>query len=123
MSDLMTLRVQEGGPYSDGITYRNYEFHGYENGRAAYECGDTSIKIDAVPSLVIAEGQYKYGAELLANVYLDDAALQRIEPRNNSRYVRLQVWIAPADNIETAEALEHMATQIRANAAAKEHYA
>ena len=124
LNDLVWIKTKHGGPYSNGMLYRNYQFEGYADGRAACEIGDTSVKLEGTPNLVLAEGQVKYNAcELFANVWVKSSELVRMEERNSSHYSRLQVWLAPGDDVHTAEALEHIAAQIRANAAAKEHHA
>lgn len=123
LNDLVWIKTKHGGPYSHGMLYRNYQFEGYPDGRAAYEVGDTSVKLDGTPNLVLAEGQVKYNScELFANVWAKSTELLRVEERNHDAYVRLQVWLAPGDDVHTAEALEHLASQIRANAAAKEQH-
>ncbi len=107
------VRKQDNG-YAAGITFHHWEIPTYANGRSEYAVGSDKAFLDGVPSLTIALDQYKYGDELLVNVYTDE--LPRVVERNPSPWNRLQVYLGPADDVRVAEMLEDVARLIRQRA-------
>lgn len=107
------VRKQDDG-YAAGITFHHWEIPTYANGRSEYAVGSDKSFLDGVPSLTVALDQYKYGDELLVNVYT--GAEPRVVERNPSPWNRLQVYLGPADDVRVAEMLEDVARLIRQRA-------
>ena len=96
------------GDMAHGITFDMWEREMKNcRGEAAYE--DKKFHLDGKVSLTLAQNQYKYGDELIAQVY-GNAGIFR--ERRASNYCRVQVYLGKAD-LETAKALEDIAKAIR----------
>jgi hypothetical protein len=100
------------GDMAHGITFDMWE-RSMKNcrGEAAYD--DKKFHLDGKVSLTLAQNQYKYGDELIAQVYGTDGVFRQ---RRAGRYSRVQVYLGKAD-LDTAEALEDIARTIRQKAA------
>jgi len=97
------------GDMAHGITFWMWERR-VANGRGEATHQERKLHIDGPVSLTVAEGQHRYGDELIAQVYSKD--LGRVEKRRADGYQRVQVFLGPAD-LATAEMLEDVARRIR----------
>jgi hypothetical protein len=92
-----------------GITFYMWEREAKDcRGESAHE--NQKLHLDGMVSLTLAQNQYKYGDELIAQVFSKDSGIVR-ERRANG-YNRIQVYLGQA-NLETAEMLEAVAKTIR----------
>ena len=92
-----------------GITFHMWEREAANcRGEAAYN--KSKLHLDGKVSLTLAETQYKYGDELIAQVFTADTGV--IRERRAEKYNRIQVYLGPAD-LDTAQMLEDIAKQIR----------
>lgn len=92
-----------------GITFYMWERQGRETrGEAAYNA--RKLHLDGRVSLTLATNQYKYGDELIAQVYSKEKG--RVLDRQADGYGRIQVYLGTAD-LETAEMLIQIANQIK----------
>lgn len=90
-----------------GITFRMWETSGQNiRGEAAHE--DSKLHIDGVASLTLAENQYRYGDELIAQLY---GANVRVLARRAANHSRVQIFLGQA-NAETAAVLREIAGRI-----------
>lgn len=92
-----------------GITFFMWERE-IENGRGEAAHEDKKLHLDGLVSLTIAENQWKYGDELIAQVFSREPGLVKVRRANG--YNRIQVYLGRAD-IDTAEMLEEIAAKIR----------
>lgn len=92
-----------------GITFFMWERE-IENGRGEAAHEDKKLHLDGLVSLTIAENQWKYGDELIAQVFSKEPGLVKVRRANG--YNRIQVYLGRAD-IDTAEMLEEIAAKIR----------
>ena len=92
-----------------GITFHMWERE-VENGRGEAAYNDRKLHLDGLVSLTVAEGQWKYGNELIAQVFTREAGRGR--QRRADGYNRIQVYLGKAD-LGTAEMLESIAAKIR----------
>lgn len=91
-----------------GITFHMWErFMEDCRGEAAYNT--KKLHLDGKVSLTIAQGQHKYGDELIAQVY---GVGGEFKPRRATTHNRIQVYLGKIDE-NTAEMLEDMAKTIR----------
>lgn len=97
------------GDMAHGITFHMNETSGH-NVRGEFSAGPYKFLIDGTASLTIAEGQHKYGDELIAQLYT--RGTPDLKPRRADGYTRVQVYLGPA-NEATAQMLENMANTIR----------
>ena len=96
------------GDMAHGITFKMWERQMKDcRGEATYS--DKKMHLDGKVSLTLAQDQYKYGDELIAQVY---GANARILDRRASKWQRIQIYLGEAD-LETAQALEDIAKAIR----------
>lgn len=97
------------GDMAHGITFHMNEIAG-DNVRGEYAVGPYKFHVEGTASLTVAQGQHKYGNELIAQLYT------RTEPqvldRRADGWTRVQVYLGPAD-LETADVLEGIAQTIR----------
>jgi len=93
---------------ADGITFYMWERF-MENCRGETAYRDRKMHLDGKVSLTIAQGQTKYGDELIAQVYGSEA---KILERRASGYNRIQVFLGTIDE-STAKMLEQAALTIR----------
>lgn len=96
------------GDMAHGITFKMWERQ-MQNCRGEATCSDKKIHLDGKVSLTLAQNQYKYGDELIAQVF---GANARVLERRASKWQRIQIYLGEA-NLETAEALEQIAKSIR----------
>lgn len=96
------------GDMAHGITFKMWERQ-MQNCRGEATCSDKKIHLDGKVALTLAQNQYKYGDELIAQVFGTNA---RVLERRASKWQRIQVYLGEA-NLETAEALEQIAKSIR----------
>ena len=92
-----------------GITFHMWERE-IDNGRGEAAYNNRKLHLDGLVSLTVAEGQWKYGNELIAQVFTTEAG--QVRERRADGYNRIQVYLGKAD-LETAEALESIAAKIR----------
>ena len=92
-----------------GITFHMWERDG-EQVRGEWSGQGTKALVDGRCSLTIATDQYKYGNELIAQIYTKNMPI--VSERQADNYTRVQIYLGKAD-LETAEALEEMAQLIR----------
>lgn len=92
-----------------GITFFMWERKGGQI-RGEWSGQGKKALVDGKCSLTIAKDQYKYGNELIAQIYTKE--LPVITERQADNYTRIQIYLGEAD-LETAEALEEMAQLIR----------
>jgi hypothetical protein len=92
-----------------GITFHMWEREAKDcRGESAYK--SRKLHLDGLVSLTIAQGQHKYGDELIAQVFSKDDGIVR--DRRADGYNRIQVYLGQAD-LYTAQMLEDIAKQIR----------
>lgn len=103
------------GDMAHGITFHMWE-RSMENCRGEVAYKTKKLHLDGRVSLTIAEGQHKYGDELIAQVY---GTAVEIKERRADRYNRVQIYLGQADE-QTAEALEQIARTIRSLLAQKQ---
>lgn len=110
MTDRWSSRVDKReGDMAHGITFHMAETTG-ENVRGEFAVQGKKFHLDGIASLTIAEGQHKYGNELIAQLYTRE--LPTVRGRQADGYTRVQVYLGPADE-QTATALEWVAQTIR----------
>lgn len=97
------------GDMAHGITFHMLEREGV-NIRGELAVGPNKIHVDGKASLTIAQGQYQYGDELIAQLYTRDQPV--VLDRRADGWARVQVYLGPAD-LQTAAALELAAQIIR----------
>ena len=91
-----------------GITFHMWERYMEDcRGEAAYNT--KKLHLDGKVSLTIAQGQHKYGDELIAQVY---GVGGEFKPRRAITHNRIQVYLGKIDE-STATMLEEMAQTIR----------
>lgn len=94
-----------------GITFHMWERKTDETrGEASYK--EKKLHLDGTSSLTIALNQWKYGDELIAQIFTKDSGV--VKERRADGYNRVQIYLGPAD-LNTATMLEDMATIIRNN--------
>ena len=97
------------GDMAHGITFYMWERQAKDcRGESAYNT--RKLHLDGQVSLTIAQGQHKYGDELIAQVFSKEPGIVR--ERRASGYNRIQVYLGKAD-FHTAQMLEDIAKQIR----------
>lgn len=104
------------GDSAHGITFVMHERKGRET-RAEVAIGARKAYLDARVSLTLALDQYRYGDELIAQLFTRNAPRIKVE-RHSDEWNRVQIFLGTAD-IATAEMLEGIAREIRARAEAK----
>jgi hypothetical protein len=93
-----------------GILFHMWERSGGNiRGEAAHN--GRKLHLDGRCAMTLAVGQYKYGDELIAQIY-GPANLARVAARRADNYSRIQVYLGPAD-LQTATILEDIARSIR----------
>ena len=92
-----------------GITFKMWE-RDIKNGRGESAYNNKKLHLDGTVSLTLAINQWKYGDELIAQVFSKDQGL--VKERRSDGYNRIQVYLGKAD-ISTAEMLEEIAINIR----------
>jgi len=104
-------RVEKGDGLSHGMTYVMFERQG-RNVRAEVAEGRRKLHADGTASITLALDQWKYGDELIAQLYTRQPTREKERlPRENG-WTRIQVFLGPAD-LETAATLERIAARIR----------
>ena len=81
-----------------------------ENGRGEAAYNHKKLHLDGTVSLTLATNQWKYGDELIAQVFSKENGVVR--QRRADGYQRIQVYLGKAD-LETATMLEEIASNIR----------
>jgi hypothetical protein len=94
-----------------GITFHMWE-RSIQNGRGEAAYKNRKLHLDGLVSLTLANNQWRYGDELIAQVFSKEIGIVR--ERRADDYNRIQVYLGKAD-IQTAEMLEDMARVIRFN--------
>ena len=94
------------GDTAHGITFMMWESQG--RGEAAYS--DKKYHLDGKTGITIAKNQWKYGNELIAQVYSKDGG--KVFDRRANGYNRIQIYLGRAD-LQMAEMLESVAQKIR----------
>ena len=92
-----------------GITFKMWE-RDIENGRGESTYKNRKLHLDGTVSLTLAINQWKYGDELIAQVFSKENGL--VKERRADGYHRIQVYLGKAD-IHTATMLEEIASNIR----------
>jgi hypothetical protein len=92
-----------------GITFYMWERAG-EQIRGEWSGQGKKALVDGRCSLTVATNQYKYGNELIAQIYTKNMPV--VTERQADNYTRVQIYLGEAD-LETAKALEQMANLIR----------
>jgi hypothetical protein len=92
-----------------GITFIMFERRA-SNVRAEVAVAAKKLHADGIASLTLALGQWKYGDELIAQLYTKQP--YRVLTRKADGWVRIQVYLGRVD-LETAETLETIAKAIR----------
>jgi len=92
-----------------GITFVMHERRGGQV-RAEVAAGPRKLHADGVASLTLALDQYKYGDELIAQLFTKD--VHRVEDRRADGWTRVQIFLGTADE-QTAAMLDLLARQIR----------
>lgn len=113
MTDLQRWNLRTDTRANDmahGITFHMAETRGSDV-RGEFAIRDKKFHVDGTASITIAEGQYKYGTELIAQLYTRDIP-PTVADRRADGYTRVQVYLGPADE-ETAAVLEQIAATIR----------
>jgi len=100
-----------------GITFIMHEREGKDT-RAEVAKGFDKMHLDGRVSLTLALGQWKYGNELIAQIFTREGF--KTLPRRADGYNRVQIFLGPAD-LETAECLEGIAQEIRKNLPPEQH--
>jgi len=98
-----------------GITFYMWE-RLIENGRGEASYDDKKYHLDGKVGITIAKDQWKYGNELIAQVYSKDNG--KLFKRRANGYNRIQIYLGKAD-LNTAETLEMIAKKIREISQAK----
>ena len=91
-----------------GITFHMWERY-MEDCRGEEAYNTKKLHLDGKVSLTIAQGQHKYGDELIAQVY---GVGGEFKPRRAATHNRIQVYLGKIDE-STASMLEEMAQTIR----------
>ena len=92
-----------------GITFIMHERQS-KNTRGEVAYGDSKLHLDGAVSLTLAFDQWKYGDELIAQIFTTEDG--RVITRRADKYNRIQIYLGPAD-INTALCLETIAQEIR----------
>jgi len=101
---------RRSGDMAHGITFIMHERSG-GNVRAEAAIASRKVHLDGTGALTLALDQYKYGDELIAQLYTQ--APHRALDRRADGWNRVQIYLGPAD-ISAAETLEAIAAEIRA---------
>ena len=109
MSDWIHRVDTRSGDSAHGITFHMWERAG-DNVRGEFSSGPQKMLVDGRASLTLATNQYKYGNEVIAQLYTREQP--RIHTRHNDDWTRTQIYLGPAD-LNTAQILEDMARRIR----------
>lgn len=96
-----------------GITFVMQERRG-DNVRAEVAAGSRKLHVDGTASLTLALDQYKYGDELIAQLFTRTP--HRVLERRADGWTRVQIYLGAADE-GTAQMLERLAAEIRRRAA------
>jgi len=92
-----------------GITFHMWERKTeHSRGEAAYK--GKKLHLDGWVSITIAENQWKYGDEIIMQVFTKEDG--KVLPRRADGYNRIQIYLGEAD-LNTAETFEWIAAQIR----------
>lgn len=97
------------GDMAHGITFFMWE-RDAENVRGEFARRGKKFTLDGRGSLTLAVDQWKYGDELVAQIFTREDGV--IKDRRADGYTRVQIYLGQAD-LATAEALEQIATVIR----------
>lgn len=98
------------GDMAHGITFKMWERSGV-NVRGEGAHGQRKVLVNGRASLTLALNQYKYGDELIAQVF-SQASNAVVRERRSDGYSRVQIYLGTADE-ETARTLESIAAAIR----------
>lgn len=97
------------GDMAHGITFVMYERR-TPNVRGECAAGSRKLHAEGTASLTLALDQHKYGDEIIAQLFTKEP--YSVAERRADGWTRLQLFLGPAD-LETAQALESMAAEIR----------
>lgn len=109
MSDWNLKISEQKNNMAHGIKFFMWERFA-DNCRGESALGTKKLHLDGKVSLTIAQGQHKYGDELIAQVYSEEQV--KIYDRRASGYNRVQIYFGKIDEA-TAEMLEKVALTIR----------
>ena len=98
---------KRSGDKAHGITFVMAES---SRARGEVAVGARKLHADGVGSLTLAFDQYRYGDELIAQLYTQEA--HRVLAREADGWMRLQIFLGRVDASMLA-ALEHLVVQVR----------